>query len=152
MEPHEERKLLRNADETNMHPFWKRRKQMFEQEERDAEARLAAAGAAERQQMLDDDPFGVGVALFNMRAMAEDAAEELEERQINQAMLVERRQEEQRARQRRIFRRQDYYEQRRRGVAAVLRRQLGREPHNDEFIAAVSHLKVHDLNWSDDEQ
>lgn len=117
----------------------------------EAEARLAAAGAAEQQQMELGDPEGVEIAFVNMRAMAEDAAEVIEERQINQAMLAERQQREQQAQHHRLLRRHDYYEQRRRGVRRVLQQRYGRPPTVAEFNAEIGHLVLQDHNWSDDE-
>ncbi len=121
------------------------------QQHDEAEQKLAAKSARIEAQNEEDDPFGVGVALFNMRAMAEDAAEEIEERQINQAMVAERREAAQRVRQAQIRRRQDYYEQRRRGIRRVMQQQLGHPPAMDDFIIQVSKMGPQDQNWSDDE-
>lgn len=117
----------------------------------------AAEDRLQRQSAEDDalarelDPEGVEVAGLNLRHMVEDADEEIQERQLNQAMLAERRQQEQHVRQARINRRQDYYEQRRRGLRRVMERQLGHAVPLDDFIIEVSKMGRQDMNWSDDE-
>jgi hypothetical protein len=116
----------------------------------EAEARLQADSAQHEAEMMEIDPHGVTAAVDNMRVMGEDAAEDLQEHQLNAALVAERQQEEQRERAQRAMRRQDYYEHRRRGVRELLRRELGREPTVPEFMRNIAHL-VLDRNWSDDE-
>ncbi len=127
------------------------RKNRRRQRHDEAEQNLRAASAQVQHEALEADPHGVGTALANMRAFAEDANEDLAEQQANQAMLAVRRETDERQRQNKIRRRQDYYESRRRGVRKVMQQQMGRPPSFDEFIAKISHLKAQDLEWSDDD-